>query len=196
MAAPSAALSISGVAHTSPFGCRPKKLILNRNYLQLAVPSNSQNANHYGKLTVCRAESEDSKGGGGFLTGFLIGGAVFGTLGYVFAPQISKTLDTLLNDDEQDGKPDEQGFQSVPRPRNAQYYDEGLEKTRQTLGDKISQLNLAIDKAAARLKRVTGSVEKEAVKDETEIEMSTLDDNGVLEENLSEQGFVQGESAI
>ncbi|KAE8804276.1 hypothetical protein D1007_19854 [Hordeum vulgare] len=171
MAAPSAALSISGVAHTSPFGCRPKKLILNRNYLQLAVPSNSQNANHYGKLTVCRAESEDSKGGGGFLTGFLIGGAVFGTLGYVFAPQqISKTLDTLLNDDEQDGKPDEQGFQSVPRPRNAQYYDEGLEKTRQTLGDKISQLNLAIDKAAARLKRVTGSVEKEAVKDETEVE--------------------------
>uniref|UniRef100_A0A8R7TLV6 Uncharacterized protein n=1 Tax=Triticum urartu TaxID=4572 RepID=A0A8R7TLV6_TRIUA len=113
---------------------------------------------------------EDSKGGGGFLTGFLIGGAVFGTLGYVFAPQISKTLDTLLNDDGQDGKPDEQGVQSVPRPRNAQYYDEGLEKTRQTLGDKISQLNLAIDKAAARLKRVTGSVEKEAVKDETEVE--------------------------
>jgi hypothetical protein len=32
--------------------------------------------------------SEDSKGGGGFLTGFLIGGAIFGTLGYVFAPQV------------------------------------------------------------------------------------------------------------
>lgn len=45
-----------------------------------------------------------------------------------------------------------------------------FQKTRQTLGDKISQLNLAIDKAAARLKRVTGSVEKEAVKDETEVE--------------------------
>uniref|UniRef100_A0A8R7TM62 Uncharacterized protein n=1 Tax=Triticum urartu TaxID=4572 RepID=A0A8R7TM62_TRIUA len=97
MAAPSAALSISGGAHTSAFGCKPKKLISNRNFLQLAVPSNSQNANLYGKLTVCRAESEDSKGGGGFLTGFLIGGAVFGTLGYVFAPQVLSNLWSILH---------------------------------------------------------------------------------------------------
>lgn len=39
--------------------------------------------------------SEDSKGGGGFLAGFLIGGAVFGTLGYVFAPQVLPNLQVL-----------------------------------------------------------------------------------------------------
>ncbi|KQJ84298.1 hypothetical protein BRADI_5g19940v3 [Brachypodium distachyon] len=172
MAAPSAALSISGAAHSNAFGCKPNKLISNRNGLQVAVPSSSKNANLCGKLTICRAQSEDSKGGGGFLAGFLIGGAVFGTLGYVFAPQISKTLDTLLDDDGQDGETDEQGIERVSRPRNGQYYDEGLEKTRQTLGDKISQLNLAIDKAASRLRRVTGSVEKELVKDESEVEPS------------------------
>lgn len=126
------------------------------------------------------------------MAGFLIGGAIFGTLGYVFAPQISKTLDSLLDENGQDGEPDEQGLQRVPRPR---YYDEGLEKTRQTLGDKISQLNLAIDKAASRLRRVTGNVEKEAVNDETEIEISSLNENEHVAENFHEHGFVQGESA-
>ncbi|OEL24809.1 hypothetical protein BAE44_0014172 [Dichanthelium oligosanthes] len=143
MAAPSAALSVSGEYSPSQpliscFGC----------------------------------VREDSKGGGGFLTGFLIGGAIFGTLGYVFAPQISRTLDSLLDESGQDSESDETGLQRVPRTQGGQYYDEGLEKTRQTLGDKISQLNLAIDKAASRLKRVTGSVENEAVKDETEVEPS------------------------
>lgn len=47
-----------------------------------------------------------------------------------------------------------------------------IQKTRQTLGDKISQLNLAIDKAASRLKRVAGNVEKEAINDESEVETS------------------------
>ncbi|RLM66221.1 uncharacterized protein C2845_PM16G17370 [Panicum miliaceum] len=67
-----------------------------------------------------------------------------------------------------------------------------MKKTRQTLGDKISQLNLAIDKAASRLKRVTGNVENEAVIDETEIEISSLNDNEHVVENLNEHGFVQG----
>ncbi|KAJ1272536.1 hypothetical protein BS78_06G209400 [Paspalum vaginatum] len=133
----------------------------------------------------------DSKGGGGFLTGFLIGGAIFGTLGYVFAPQISRTLGSLLDENGQDGESDETGLQRVPR---SQYYDEGLEKTRQTLGDKISQLNLAIDKAASRLKRVTGNVETEDVKDETEIGMSSLNDNEHVV-NLDDHDFVQGASA-
>ncbi|CAN6236080.1 unnamed protein product [Urochloa humidicola] len=185
MAAPSAALSVSGAAHTSTFGCRSNKLKSNRNHLQLAVPSSSDNANY--------CTNEDSKGGGGFLTGFLIGGAIFGTLGYVFAPQISRTLDSLLDENGQESESDETGLQ--PRPRHGQYYDEGLEKTRQTLGDKISQLNLAIDKAASRLKRVTGNVENEALKDETEIGMSSSSDNEHVVENLNEHGFVQGETA-
>ena len=41
--------------------------------------------------------SEDSKGGGGFLAGFLIGGAIFGTLGYVLAPQVLPKLQSILH---------------------------------------------------------------------------------------------------
>ncbi len=37
-----------------------------------------------------RAESRSS--GGGFLAGFLLGGTVFGVLGFLFAPQISAAL--------------------------------------------------------------------------------------------------------
>ncbi|TVU15967.1 hypothetical protein EJB05_39512, partial [Eragrostis curvula] len=195
MAAPAASLSISGATHTNAFGCKSNKSKGSRNGFQLAFPSSSEKANHCTKLTVCRAQSEDSKGGGGFLTGFLIGGAIFGTLGYVFAPQISRTLDSLLDENGQDGDSDENGLQRAARPRNGQYYDEGLEKTRQTLGDKISQLNLAIDKAATRLKRVTGSVENEALSDETEIVTSSVNGNEHVVENLNEHGFVQGESA-
>ncbi|RLM73293.1 uncharacterized protein C2845_PM15G20140 [Panicum miliaceum] len=194
MAAPSAALSVSGAAHTNTFSCR-NKLKSNKNRLRAAVPSSSESANYCRNLTICRAQSEDSKGGGGFLAGFLIGGAIFGTLGYVFAPQISRTLDSLLDENGQDSESDETGLQRAPGPRRGQYYDEGLEKTRQTLGDKISQLNVAIDKAASRLKRVTGNVENEAVIDETEIEISSLNDNEHVVENLNEHGFVQGESA-
>jgi hypothetical protein len=62
------------------------------NRLRLAIPSASKNVSRCGKLAICRAQSEDSKGGGGFLTGFLIGGAIFGTLGYVFAPQVLSNL--------------------------------------------------------------------------------------------------------
>ncbi|XP_052138337.1 uncharacterized protein LOC127756991 [Oryza glaberrima] len=170
------------------FGCGVDKM----NRLRLAIPSASKNVSRCGKLAICRAQSEDSKGGGGFLTGFLIGGAIFGTLGYVFAPQISKTLDSLLDENGQDSESDEHG---LVKPRYGRYYDEGLEKTRQTLGDKISQLNLAIDKAASRLKRVAGNVEKEAINDESEIEISSFNDNELVAENLNEQGFVQGETA-
>ncbi|GMY07722.1 Low-density receptor-like protein [Fagus crenata] len=89
-----------------------------------------------------RAEYNDgSRGGGGgdFLAGFLLGGAVFGTLAYVFAPQIRRSL---LNEDEY-------GFRKAKRPL---YYDEGLERTRQTLNAKISQLNSAIDNVSSRLR--------------------------------------------
>ncbi|XP_004307842.1 PREDICTED: uncharacterized protein LOC101314998 isoform X2 [Fragaria vesca subsp. vesca] len=88
-----------------------------------------------------RAEYSDGNRGGGadFLAGFLVGGAVFGTLAYVFAPQIRRSL---LNEDEY-------GFRKARRPI---YYDEGLEKTRQTLNAKISQLNSAIDNVSSRLR--------------------------------------------
>ncbi|XP_073046594.1 uncharacterized protein [Primulina eburnea] len=88
-----------------------------------------------------RAEYNDRKGGSDadFVAGFLLGGAVFGTLAYIFAPQIRRSL---LNEDEY-------GFKRAKRPV---YYDEGLEKTRQTLNEKISQLNSAIDNVSTRLR--------------------------------------------
>nr|GMD93273.1 Low-density lipoprotein receptor-related 2 [Ipomoea batatas] len=48
---------------------------------------------------VIRAEYKDQRRAGGseFIVGFLLGGAIFGTLGYVFAPQIRRSL---LNEDE------------------------------------------------------------------------------------------------
>ncbi|KAI4384687.1 hypothetical protein MLD38_002806 [Melastoma candidum] len=92
------------------------------------------------RLSV-RAEYDDSgRGSGGdFVAGFLLGGAVFGMLAYVFAPQIRKSL--LIED--------EYGFHTAKRP----IYHEGLEKTRQTLNAKIGQLNSAIDKVSSRLRR-------------------------------------------
>ncbi|KAL3040079.1 hypothetical protein AAZX31_01G219700 [Glycine max] len=78
-------------------------------------------------------------GGGDFVAGFLLGGAVFGTLAYIFAPQIRRSL---LNEDEY-------GFRKAKRPI---YYDEGLERTRQTLNEKIGQLNSAIDNVSSRLR--------------------------------------------
>lgn len=49
---------------------------------------------------------------------------------------------SLLNEDEY-------GFRKAKRPL---YYDEGLERTRQTLNAKISQLNSAIDNVSSRLR--------------------------------------------
>ncbi|KAK9144504.1 hypothetical protein Sjap_004407 [Stephania japonica] len=83
--------------------------------------------------------SRGGGGGGDFVAGFLLGGAVFGTLAYIFAPQIRRSI---LNEDEY-------GFRRAKRPI---YYDEGLEKTRQTLNEKIGQLNSAIDNVSSRLR--------------------------------------------
>ncbi|XP_058086069.1 uncharacterized protein LOC131233399 [Magnolia sinica] len=100
---------------------------------------------------------ERSRGGGGdFLAGFLLGGAVFGTLAYVFAPQIRRSI---LNEDEY-------GFRRAKGPI---YYDEGLERTSQTLNAKISQLNSAIDNVSSRLRGGIKLV-KESRKTDSEIE--------------------------
>ncbi|KAJ6756863.1 LOW-DENSITY RECEPTOR-LIKE PROTEIN [Salix koriyanagi] len=92
-------------------------------------------------MLAVRAKYNDGSRGCGndFVAGFVLGGAVFGTLAYIFAPQIRRSL---LNEDEY-------GFRRAKRPV---YYDEGLEKTRQTLNAKISQLNSAIDKVSSRLR--------------------------------------------
>ena len=44
---------------------------------------------HLSFITLCNICSEgNQRGGGDFIAGFLVGGAVFGTLAYFFAPQV------------------------------------------------------------------------------------------------------------
>ncbi|GAB2264935.1 hypothetical protein Dimus_000006 [Dionaea muscipula] len=87
--------------------------------------------------------SDGDRGGGDFIAGVLLGGAVFGTLAFVFAPQIRRTL---LDENEH-------GFRRARRPIYYDEGDDGLEKTRQTLNAKLSQLNAAIDNVSSRLIR-------------------------------------------
>ncbi|XP_026406663.1 uncharacterized protein LOC113302040 isoform X2 [Papaver somniferum] len=118
-------------------------------------------SNHLGisrNLSV-RAEYDDGSRGGGsgdFVAGFVLGGAVFGTLAYLFAPQIRRSL---LNEDEY-------GFRRAKRPI---YYDDGLE-TRETLNAKISQLNSAIDNVSSRLRGGKKKEVTEPIETDSEIE--------------------------
>lgn len=75
---------------------------------------------------------------------------------FMSTPQIRRSI---LNEDEY-------GFRKAKRPI---YYDDGLEKTRQTLNAKISQLNSAIDNVSSRLKR--GGSNSPAVPVETDPEV-------------------------
>ncbi|XWS58707.1 hypothetical protein CRYUN_Cryun08bG0057600 [Craigia yunnanensis] len=104
----------------------------------LAVRRKPMPSNH--QFSVSAEYRDGSRGrGSDFVAGFLLGGAIFGTVAYIFAPQIRRSL---LNEDEY-------GFRKAKRPI---YYDEGLEKTRETLNAKISQLNSAIDNVSSRLR--------------------------------------------
>ncbi|XP_050253376.1 uncharacterized protein LOC126699533 [Quercus robur] len=132
---------------SNSFGKSPKLIIQRK--------SNRVGTNR--KLCVRAEYNDGSRGGGGdFFAGFLLGGAVFGTLAYVFAPQIRRSL---LNEDEY-------GFRKAKRPI---YYDEGLERTRQTLNEKIGQLNSAIDNVSSRL-RGNNKMPKVPVENDPEVE--------------------------
>ncbi|XP_045817071.1 uncharacterized protein LOC123910076 isoform X1 [Trifolium pratense] len=106
-----------------------------------AVQRKSNLVSRRSLTSLVRAEYRESRGGGGadLVAGFILGGAIFGTLAYVFAPQIRRSL---LDENEY-------GFRKARRPI---YYDEGLEGTRQTLNEKIGQLNSAIDNISSRLR--------------------------------------------
>ena len=127
--------------------------------------------------TVVRATNMDEyerKGKGGFVGGVLIGGAVFGALGFLFAPQLSKhilkgkkVLDDLLDDDtddeesfleeeeedrddvahnryDEDGNPTTSALASSSM-RLEKRAEKELEETRKSLNQKIAELNRAID---------------------------------------------------
>ena len=140
---------------------------------------------------VPKSSGGGTKGKGGFVGGVLIGGAVFGALGFLFAPQLSKhilkgkkVLDDLLDDDADD---DEESFlEEEDRDDVAHRYDEDgnltsalasssmrlekraekeLEETRKSLNQKIAELNRAIDEfseeADARLTAKLGRLSDE-----------------------------------
>ncbi|MED6182963.1 hypothetical protein PIB30_033565 [Stylosanthes scabra] len=111
------------------------------------------------RSSVCAEYREGGSGGGGvdFLAGFLMGGAILGTVAYIFSPQIRRSL---LNEDEY-------GFRKAKRPI---YYDGGLERTRQTLNRKITQLNDAIDNVSSRLRRGNNNVPVAKIGSDPEVE--------------------------
>ncbi|XP_026406665.1 uncharacterized protein LOC113302040 isoform X4 [Papaver somniferum] len=116
-------------------------------------------SNHLGISRNLSVRADDGSRGGGsgdFVAGFVLGGAVFGTLAYLFAPQIRRSL---LNEDEY-------GFRRAKRPI---YYDDGLE-TRETLNAKISQLNSAIDNVSSRLRGGKKKEVTEPIETDSEIE--------------------------
>ncbi|KAJ0079004.1 hypothetical protein Patl1_23710 [Pistacia atlantica] len=140
MASCFAPVSVSGGSHLKPLELSSAKSITVGKMPRLIIQRKSNQVETSRKFSVCAQYRDGNRGGGGdFVAGFLLGGAVFGTLAYVFAPQIRRSL---LNEDEY-------GFRKAKRPI---YYDEGLEKTRQTLNAKISQLNSAIDNVSSRLR--------------------------------------------
>eukprot|EP00262_Sarcandra_glabra_P021309 TRINITY_DN8946_c0_g1_i1.p1 TRINITY_DN8946_c0_g1~~TRINITY_DN8946_c0_g1_i1.p1 ORF type:complete len:179 (-),score=17.21 TRINITY_DN8946_c0_g1_i1:320-805(-) len=141
MATSSPVVSIAGGSHFKLRDLSTRSISLgNPSRLTFQRKSNHLKASR--KSSVCAMYNDGTRErGGDFLAGFLLGGAVFGTLAYVFAPQIRRSI---LNEDEY-------GFRRARRP--IYYYDEGLEqKTRETLNKKLSQLNSAIDNVSARLR--------------------------------------------
>ncbi|KAJ7542587.1 hypothetical protein O6H91_09G002000 [Diphasiastrum complanatum] len=90
------------------------------------------------------ADYNGRRGGpGDFVAGFILGGAVFGALGYLLAPLVNKSLSELENQFEE----------GIPQKQTKFLEDdEGLEKTRKNLNEKIAQLNAAIDNVSAQLR--------------------------------------------
>ncbi|KAG8377243.1 hypothetical protein BUALT_Bualt08G0008000 [Buddleja alternifolia] len=82
-----------------------------------------------------------SNSGSIFVGGFVLGGLIVGTLGCVYAPQISKALT---------GADKKDLMKKLPKF----IYDEekALEKQRKKLAEKIEQLNSAIDNVSTQLR--------------------------------------------
>eukprot|EP00270_Netrium_digitus_P012121 TRINITY_DN3912_c0_g1_i1.p1 TRINITY_DN3912_c0_g1~~TRINITY_DN3912_c0_g1_i1.p1 ORF type:complete len:207 (+),score=43.38 TRINITY_DN3912_c0_g1_i1:92-622(+) len=94
---------------------------------------------------VVRAEYRRDSGASDFVSGFLLGGLLFGALGFLFAPQLSRTI---LG---------ENGDGTIRRlPRWMEEEDNSLEASRQKMIEKLAELNAAIDETYAQLRAEDG----------------------------------------
>jgi len=134
-----------------------------------AAPSNLLlNINRVGKLQLCTSRrplivqagySNHGRPSSAsvFVGGFVLGGLIVGTLGCVYAPQISKTL---AGADRKD----------LMRKLPKFIYDEekALERTRKVLAEKIAQLNSAIDGVSTQLRSEEEPNGVDVISDEVE----------------------------
>ena len=119
-------------AHPSPFVRPPGPRVLR-------ARSPSFGASRRPTVTTRASKDSGANSGGGmgkFLGGFLLGGAVFGVAGVLFAPQLSKTF---LKGKDAAGRFLYDDYESDEDA------DAALERTRNDLNEKIAQLNAAID---------------------------------------------------
>ncbi|PZD72152.1 hypothetical protein C1752_04065 [Acaryochloris thomasi RCC1774] len=97
--------------------------------------------------------SDNDRFGGGFLAGSIFGGITGGLLGAWIATKLSNRLTSEPQTDESDDP-------STPQFRPPVFMggsDLEMEDARQSLEDKISQLNSAIDQAREQLSEVNGN---------------------------------------
>ncbi|GJP45967.1 hypothetical protein CLOM_g9380 [Closterium sp. NIES-68] len=123
--------SFQGLAGAKCFTASPKAVVFR------AASSRRTAAR---KLIVADSDYRRDSGGGGFFPGFILGGVVFGALGYLFAPQISKAI---LGTNEEGSSP------KLPKWISE---SDNLEEKRRKMNEKLAELNRAIDKTSAELK--------------------------------------------
>ena len=126
---------------------------------------------------VPKSVVKSSSGKGGFVGGVLLGGAVFGALGFLFAPQLSKhilkgkkVLDDLLEEDEDEEELEDEDGNAITTTASSSMRlekraEKELEETRKSLNQKIAELNKAIDEfseeADVRLNAKLGRLSEE-----------------------------------
>ncbi|CAM6121899.1 unnamed protein product [Calypogeia fissa] len=98
---------------------------------------------------VVSAEYRRGGGAGDFVAGFLLGGVIFGAIGYLIAPVVNKTIAAVEKETQ-----DDEEVEGPPKKLPKYVEDEeGLEQsTRKSLNEKIAQLNAAIDNVSAQLR--------------------------------------------
>ncbi|KAJ4839034.1 hypothetical protein Tsubulata_018932 [Turnera subulata] len=132
--------------------------LLHVNSSNLSIPTKLRATR---RSLAIRASGDGGKSGssGIFIGGFILGGIVAGTLGCVYAPQISKALA---------GTDRKELMRKLPKF----IYDEekDLEKTRKRLEDKVAQLNAEIDNVADQIRK--GDTQNGAISAPGEVQAS------------------------